>query len=255
MAEEGDLEAAEASEEAGSDIQITVEAGDFDMRGFQVIPGDYFDSYRSAWVVFNDCQIQFSTECIRKFGKCYYVELLIHPKGKWLAVRPTSKENRNAIIWAKSSDGVGYPKHISATAYYSTLCSILGWTETVKYRMQGTLITNNEEKVYIFSATNPETFLKSYLVPGGAENVKPLMISGKHVRVIPAQWANSFGRLYYDKSGDLPISEGLSKENWQIRLEGQQYETGKRLNVTPFEELEAYIKQEIGALWRKEVLT
>ena len=118
--------------------------------------------------------------------------------------------------------------------------------------MQGTLIRNGEEQVYIFSASNPETFLKAYLVPGAADHIKPLIISGKHVRVIPAQWADSFGRSYYDKSGDLPMSGELSKENWQIRMEGQQFETGKRLCVTPYEELEAYISQELGALWRKE---
>lgn len=235
-----------------SDIQITIEAGDFDMRGFHVVPGDYFDSFRSACAVFSDNKIQFSTECIRKFDKNPYVELLIHPKGKWLAVRPTTKENRNGIVWSRLVTGEACPKHISAAAFYNTLCSILDWNPTVKYRMQGTLIRNGDEQVYIFSASNPETFLKAYLVPGGADNVKPLIISGKYVRVIPAQWAESFGRLYYDKSGDLPISSELSRENWMIRMEGQQYETGKRLCVTPYEELEAYIKQELGALWHNE---
>ena len=38
-----------------------------------------------------------------------------------------------------------------------------------------------------------------------------------------------------------------------LRLEGQLYETGKRPNVTPFEELRQYIKQELQGITPQEV--
>ena len=43
-----------------------------------------------------------------------------------------------------------------------------------------------------------------------------------------------------------------SEADWKLRIEGQLIETGKKINVTSFDELQRYIKQELGDLFLQE---
>ena len=110
-------------------------------------------------------------ECLRKFSKIQYIELLIHPKEKKLAIRPTTKVNRNAIKWASVLDNVFTPREIASGAFYSTLVSLMGWSQSLKYKIMGNLFKNGEEKAYIFSALETEAYVKSYLVESGEGTV------------------------------------------------------------------------------------
>ena len=41
-------------------------------------------------------------------------------------------------------------------------------------------------------------------------------------------------------------------ENWQIRLKGRLCDSGNKLNITPYEELKAFIREELGELFGEE---
>lgn len=60
-------------------LSFEVEAGDFDMRGFEIAHTDLFDVQQTPHVTFFDDTIKFSTECIRRMKAEFHVELLIHP--------------------------------------------------------------------------------------------------------------------------------------------------------------------------------
>ena len=44
-----------------------------------------------------------------------------------------------------------------------------------------------------------------------------------------------------------------SESDWKLRLEGQLTDTGNKINVTDFDELRTYIKQELGEFFTQEV--
>ena len=46
--------------------------------------------------------------------------------------------------------------------------------------------------------------------------------------------------------------EAQSEDEWKLRIEGQLYETGKKLNVTGYEDLRIYIKNELSGVSPKE---
>ena len=49
----------------------------------------------------------------------------------------------------------------------------------------------------------------------------------------------------------ISASSALAEQNaqdWKLRMEGQLFETGKKLDVTPFAELREYIRQELSSL-------
>ena len=238
--------------EAEPEIHVTVEAGDFDMRGFEIARSEFFDSHRRPYVTFQDKQIKFSTDCVRKLGKNNMVEFLVNPREMMFAVRTAAKDSRHSVPCSRVSNGIYYPKAISCAAYMDTLFQIFGWNSDFKYRIAGTLFQKENEAVYLFNMSDAEAFIKPYLITGSAEadspekEVKPLSVSGTRVRAVPQEWMSSFGNQYYLHQHIFPPVESQSENDWKIRLEGQLYDAGEKINITGFDELKRFITQELS---------
>ena len=240
------------------EIRVSVEAGDFDLRGFEVSRAELFDVVSRPVVTFQGKKIKFSTECIRKFGSKNYVELLINPMERKFAVRPTDTQNRSGVYFSKVSNGIYYPKDVPAGAYGDTLYSLFGWNKDYKYRIIGYLYEQDGEVAYIFDAADCEAYLKSYgLSKHDSENgeaaVHPLTPSGKHIRAIPKEWTENFGKPFYVHEQSLEALARQSEAEWKLRIEGQLFETGKKVSVTSFDELRQYIQQELSDVTLEEI--
>lgn len=241
------------------EIRFEVEAGDFDLRGFEIARSEFFDSVRQPHAIFYHKKISFSTVCARKFNSNGYIELLINPIKRQFAIRPTTKENRNAVIFSKVNNGKVYPKDVPSAAFSETVFNLFGWNIDYKYRILGSLYENENEVAYVFDTINSEAFFKPYVLPTegvteeGKPVVQPLLPSGKRIRAIPEEWANSFGRQFYVQEKSIEELARQSEADWMLRLEGQLYETGTKLNVTSFEELKEYIQQELRGIELREV--
>ena len=242
------------------EIEFSVEAGDFDLRGFEVTRSEFFESIRQPHAIFYQKRIKFSTSCVRKFGNNVYVEMLINPIKRQFAIRPTTKQNRNSVAFAKLSEGKYIPKDVPAAAFTDTLYSLFGWNTDYKYRILGSLYEYDDEIAYIFETVNSEAFFKPYVISGGGcdENgqttVQPLLPSGKRIRAIPEEWTNSFGKQFYVQERSFQELERQSEQDWMLHLEGQLFDTGTKLNVTGFDELREYIQQELSGLTLLEVV-
>ena len=241
------------------EMTIQVEAGDFDLRGFEITRTEFFGGYTYPTVTFQDRKIKFSTECIKKFGTKNFVELLINPVEMKFAVRPTDASNRNGVLISKTCGGRPKPRDIPSAAFSDTVFSLFGWNTECKYRMTGFLFEGEGELAYIFDAKDSEAFFKSYVLPtkesgeGGASSVQPLTPSGKHIRAIPAQWTHTFGKEFYLHEQPFSSLASMTKSDWELRIKGQLFETGKKLNVTGFDELKQYITHELGGVMPQEV--
>ncbi len=243
-----------------AEIPIPIEAGDFDLRGFEITRSEFFDSNQRPSITFAEKKIKFSTDCVRKFGNNNYVELLINPIEKKFAVRTTTKENRQAVICSQLDARKYLPKTISASAFSDTIFSIFGWNPECKYRIIGSLYEEGNQIAYIFDTDNSEIFFKAYVLTsqeaneaGGKTGIQPYTPSGKRIRAIPQEWTNSFGKPYYQHEQTLAALAAQSEADWQIRMEGQLVETGRKINVTGFEDLKQYINQELNGTLPQEV--
>ena len=240
-------------------VQIEAEPGAFDLRGFEIARSEFFDTFRRPWVIFENKKMKFSSECTYKFGPKNKVELLINPITRKIAIRPTDDNNRNGIIISKLQDGKYVPKSIATAAFSDTLFSLFGWNTDYKYRTTGCFLEQDGCMVYIFDVENAEAFFKSYMIPrvSGTEDapstLQPLTPSGKHIRAIPKEWTESFGKQFYIHEQPLSVLESQSERDWKLRLDGQLFETGKKLKVTAFEELRQYIQKELNGIDVQEV--
>lgn len=233
------------------------EAGGFDLRGFEVTRSEFLDTHRRPRVTFGDKKICFSAECVRQIGGTGHAELLADPIGKRFAVRPTDAKNRNAVRIARPSEAGFQPRDIAASAFSDTLFALFGWAPTHKYQITGVRWKKGEELAYIFDTTDAEALIR----PGAISNaetppcdaaLQPLASAGKHIRAIPKEWTTSFGKQFYLYEQDTAALGRQSEKDWKLRLEGRLFEAGKKLSITGFEELQRFIKRELGTIELQE---
>lgn len=243
---------------AEGDATFEVAAGDFDLRGFEVTNSSLFDANKRPYVLFQSKQIKFSTDCVRQFGKDNKVELLIHPGLRKLAVRRASKDSRQCVQWSRPDDGKYYAKEIPCTAFGGTLFELLDWETDFKFRAYGRLLQNEGDSVFIFDLSEPEIFIQSYLMTGtdspisGDGELSPLSVSGKRVRAVPKKLADRFGSDFYSHRLTSSSPELQSEDAWKLWLEGQLFETGEKLRVTKFDEMQRFIAEQLAPIKQKD---
>jgi len=236
-----------------AEVEIEVDAGDLDLRGFEITRSEFFDSFNHPYLKFNRKHIQFNTTIVRKYGEKNYVEFLINPVKRKLAIRPSTKENRNAIQISKPRQGVYFPRPIQTAAFRDTIFALFDWNTEYNYRVSGHLYEQDGESVYIFDAADSEAYIKPQeLLEGEDDSVQALTSTGKSIRAIPEEWITTFGKQFYIHEKSLVEIENQKEEDWMLRLQGQLYETGNKLNVTSFEELKEFIDQELQGITIEE---
>lgn len=235
------------------EVKVEVDVGDFDLRGFEVARMELFDSNSRPFITFGDRKITLSKTITTKLADKNCIELLVNPLTRKIAIRTTNKTNRQSVICSKK-EGMEYnPKVITIAAFYETLFSLLGWNTDYRYRVSGFLYEEESEMAYIFDTDNCEAFLKPHLVPKGdmdssVINYHPLTPYGKRIKAIPESWTINFGKQYYLHEQTLAELDAQSELDWKLRIEGQLIDTGSKLNVTDFEELREYIKNELKGI-------
>ena len=226
-------------------VNVQVQEGEFDLRGFELVHLDFFDSGRQPLLTIGDRKMQFSSECFRRLSTLGYVEVLIHPTLKKIAVRSSTKENRNAVHWGNKSGARMYSRPIPCTAFFMTLYGILGWNPENRYRLYGTLTENGSEAVLIFDAIDPTVYLR---LKGKESEDRPEIVLNKQrnrVGAVPTERAETFGKEFLYEQASVP---DLSREEWHLRNSGRLFSNGQNLRVTPFQELEAYLEAHLKGM-------
>lgn len=239
------------------EYQIEVEEGEFDLRGFEVARSEFFENSHGFFALLSKKCIKFSSACVNRFGKNNYVELLINPTENKFAVRSSTKDNRNAVPISKLYEKKTKPREIPITAFGETLFELLQWNMNNKYRVSGQLYEEDGHQTFIFERNDGELLLRPDTVRADVtmetERVQPLLGTKNLIRAVPSEWANSFGKPYYVHEQSYETLANMKKEEWNLRVKGQLFETGASFKVTGFDELRAYITEQLGSIMPKEV--
>jgi site-specific DNA recombinase len=238
-------------------FQIEVQSGDFDLRGYEIARSQFFDTARKICVTLSADCIVFSTECIRKFDKSLYIEMLIHPHEHLLVARPCAKGTRNAVRWAKLHEGQYYSRTISCTAYIKTFYELFGWKPSCKYRVRGIYKQKDNEAVLIFNMKETEIFIPQDTLGLASEetmtddllsnDVRPFTVGPKKdIMAYPSSWANTFGNNFYRHAQAQELAAFDNQEEWNVNEEGQPFNDSQVLNVTNSEVVGSKIKQIIS---------
>ncbi len=237
------------------EMTIETNTGDFDFSGFEIAQMGFTSNRSDPMLSIENGTLGFSKECMKKIPNIIDMQLLVHPEKRTLAVRPAPPGDKHSIRWGKKSKGSIIPRHIPASAFSETLFSLLGWDEDHKYRLRGTHLKGENEEALLFNSMDASVLIRRERLQAemkSEEDFTPLETSGKRVVAVPEQMAHSFGKSFYEEKSITELIR-QTPEEWKINMEGQLFNTGIHLNITPYEEIKAFIQEELGDLfWEDE---
>ena len=196
--------------------------GEFDLRGYEIAHGQFFEASDRCCVTIAHKGITFSQAAIKHFENTLTVEMLIHPDKKLLAVRHVKADAVNAVAWAKRSNGKIVAKKISGTACLPTIFTLLDWKEDCRYRLLGSLYQKDSSSVLIFDMKEIEVLIPQHVIDqSGQQANESAMIpfkdsTSKQILAYPNEWENSFGNSFYNHEHDAQKEKANFESSPQI---------------------------------------
>ena len=171
--------------------------GDFDLRGFEVARAQFFQVIGMPCVTISAKGVHFNRVCIQKLNEARFVELLVHPGRKSMAVRPAEEKARHGLRWVRlAGNGRWMSRMISGAAFIPTLYQLFGWTAEYKYCIKGICCRSTEGAVLLFHWEDAEILIPDSVV-GDAGRRLLRSPARRAVAAFPASWANSVGDAWY----------------------------------------------------------
>ena len=222
-------------EKNNSTGEIKARTGDIDLRGYEIVRSQLFNTLDKICVTFTVERFKFSTGALRRLDNCRNVEMLICPDMNLFAVRKCDTEQKNSVMW-NSIDNRGkfVPRTIGGKAFLSTLYELADWNKAYKYCVRGIKLRKDGECVLIFDMNEPEVFIpRSMLDEETAKKVKTSHGKERYISAMTKNRAESFGENFYKY---LRSVETLEKHGALIVNERSiEFSELKGMEVTPVE--------------------
>ena len=160
-------------------------------------------------------KIAFNTTCVSRLS-ADYVEILLNPREKLLALRKATRRNKNAIPWNNST--------IPARELSGILFDIMDWQKGWKCKIPASMLRRGDEKLIMFDLSDCEYKFRS----DGKES--------KYIRAIPRDRLNKTGidtvdymlrsrRAYANSLADWRLTDiASSVEGFNTYIEPQTHE-------------------------------
>jgi hypothetical protein len=237
-------------EEPKEKATVTPEIGSVDLRGFEIVRGQFFESNRACAVTLSTEYIKFTVCSLQKLNNCRLVELLFDPIRKLLIVRPTNKSNRNAIGWLAFNGKKHYPRKVVGRVYLPIIYELLGWNADWPYYVQGECLGNGENALLVFNLNDAEAVIKQrnqVMAVTPDEVDAPPADTPQTVIAMPEEWLSNFGSDYYSRTSLLPTSSEAPHE-WNAQDAGKPSPRKDSLAVTSESELKEGIDAIIATI-------
>lgn len=170
----------------------------FNYDGYQVVRREFFAHINEPSITFNNCKIGVNRACVCKLPDIDYVQILVNPDTKKLAIRPCNEGERDAFLWCNNSNNKKKPKQITCKLFFAMVVQLMGWNPDYRYKMLGKLIRANDEYLFVFDLSAVEIYQRTF--PDGA---KPKTAK---VPVFPSEWKGQFGLPFDEHRKSLQIN-------------------------------------------------
>ena len=91
----------------------------FSYEGYQVVRREFFSHIHEPSITFNRCKIALNTACLKRLPDVEYVQILVNPEEKKLAVRPRDEDEKDTFLWCTSKREKREPKQITCRMFFA----------------------------------------------------------------------------------------------------------------------------------------
>lgn len=199
-------------------VRIESQPGDFDLRGFEVVRAQFFQTVHTPCITLSVKGIYFNCVCIHKLGGAKFVELLVHPDKKMFAVRPSAENERHSLCWARlTGNGKWMSKTVSGAAFLPTLYQLLGWKTEYKYCIKGICRHNQEGSILLFRWEDAEILIPDRIF-GDSGHRLFRSAARRAVTAFPSLWANSMGDHWYAHFQTQESAAMNARRDWGLMV-------------------------------------
>ena len=164
------------------DIEV-IRDDDFSFDGFQVVRGEFFSHIYEPSITFNNNKISLNAACIRKLPEVEYVQMLVNPEERRIAVKPCREDEKDSFKWRSGNGTKLKPKQITCKIFFAKVMDLMEWDPKYRYKILRKLIRTKEESIFVFDLTSAEAYQNRAKGTSGSAQA-PLY---------PADWKNQFG--------------------------------------------------------------
>ena len=205
------------SKQERDEAALAAAAANFSFNGYQVVRREFFSHKFDPTLTIKNNSIIFNNACISKLDQVVYVQVLINPDSNKLVIRPCDEGARDAVRWCIAKEDKRKSRQISCSMFTAKLYDMMGWETLYRYKMQGSRIDYQGEKLYVFDLSSTEIFIPT-TQEGTNPDEKP---KKKTICRFQADWRDSFGLPVeeHEKATQVNLAEGFNMvgmENGQI---------------------------------------
>ena len=113
---------------------------DFTYDGYQVVRGEFFAHLFEPSVTLSKEKVSVNTACLRKLPGVDYVQFLVNPTEKKLAVKPSSEDIKDSFRWTSGEGKRRKPKSITCRIFFAKIMSLSAAFRLLRNRLIFSLI-------------------------------------------------------------------------------------------------------------------
>ena len=169
----------------------------FSYEGYEVVRGEFFAHIFEPSFTLSNYKVSVNTACIKKLPEIDYIQILVNPKQKKLAVLPCQEEEKDSFKWRTGGKKRG-PRKITCRVFYAKVMDLMGWDPTYRYKVLGKLIRSGERLLFVFDLTTPEIYARTLTKDGKSKiSKKPAYLD---------EWKNQFGVPVAEHQNRIQVS-------------------------------------------------
>ena len=142
------------SREERQEAKRIAEEASFSFEGYQVVRREFISHRFDPAMTIRGNSITFNNSCISKLEDATYIQFLINPTERKLAIRPCDEGARDAVRWCVVKGEKRKSREISCRPFTTKLYDLMGWEEIYRYKLQGMRINYQGESLYLFDLSS-----------------------------------------------------------------------------------------------------
>lgn len=169
----------------------------FSYEGYEVVRGEFFAHIFEPSFVLSNYKVSVNTACIKKLPETEYIQILVNPEQKKLAVLPCDEEEKDSFKWCTGGKKRG-PRQITCRVFFAKIIDLMDWNPSYRYKLLGKLIRSGERLLFVFDLTTPEIYVRTITGDGKSRSSRK-----------PAyrdEWKNQFGVPVAEHQNRIQVS-------------------------------------------------
>lgn len=205
----------------------------FDLSGYQVVRGQFLTARSELpCMTISSEKIMFNTACGKKLQDFSYIQLLLHPTERKIAIRPCEKDDAFSISWLRKKTGEPVLiKVLSCPFFIKALMQIMDWNPDFNYRILGTWIEKGPDCIMTFN------LMKAMPIVEITNAEEQESIRKRRMAICPEEWEESFGDEFYEFSMDNELYYLKSVPSLQSSVKCRDVEGQQQLTLLSREEI------------------